>query len=227
MGKMEILNVLNVLIHRREPGSVYFNNCQEFILTMLLAAKSDGLVFDMGGDDKANNRLEKSNRCVFLASPDGIRVQFSGLEPTRFFWGDEEAFWVPLPDRVVRMQRRNDYRNVLPLVNALKFKLTDDNGSIIGDWALHDLCVSGFGANVDGEPHVRIGDSIAHTIIWISDKKRLDCRSVVRHITQLDRHGRGRYRVGVDFMNLSQGKEVAIKPYINKIENERHKLLAK
>jgi c-di-GMP-binding flagellar brake protein YcgR len=227
LGKMEILTLLNDLAHRREPVSVYFNGGQDFILSMLLSAKPDGLVFDMGGDDKANARLEKSDQCVFLAEPDGIRVQFSAIEPKRFWWGDEEAFWVPLPERIVRMQRRDSYRNELPVVNTIKVKLSDENGANLGDWPLHNLSVGGLGANVVGEPHINIGDSIAHVVIWISEKKRLDCVGVVRHISVIDRQGKGRYRVGIEFKDLPHAMEVAIQRYIIKIEFERRKLLAK
>lgn len=227
LGKMEILNLLNDLAHRREPVSIYFNGGQDFILSILLSAKSDGLVFDMGGDEKANARFEHCDQCVFLATPDGIRVQFTAIDPKRFWWGDEEAFWVPLPDRIVRMQRRDSYRNELPVLNPTRVNLTDENGSTLGDWPLHDLSVGGFGANVIGEPHIMPGDYIAHIIIWISDRKRLDCPGIVRHISQIDRQGKGRYRVGVEFKDLPHVMEVAIQRYIIKIEYERRKLLAK
>ena len=227
MGKMEILSLLNDLAHRREPVSIYFNGGQDFILSILLSAKSDGVVFDMGGDEKANARLEHSDQCVFMAAPDGIRVQFTALEPKRFWWGDEEAFWVPLPDRIVRMQRRDSYRNVLPIVNTIKVKLTDEHSANFGDWPLHDLSVGGFGATVSGEPHMKNGDSIAHIVIWVSDRKRLDCVGMVRHISLIDRQGKGRYRVGIEFVNLPHQMEVAIQRYIIKIEYERRKLLAK
>lgn len=226
LEKMEILNLLNDLAHRREPVSVYFNGGQDFILSILLSAKPDGLVFDMGGDDKANARLENSEQCVFMATPDGIRVQFTGVDPKRFWWGDEEAFWVPLPERIVRMQRRDCYRNELPVVNTIRVQLSDEKGVNLGDWPLHDLSVGGLGATVAGEPHMKIGDSIAHIVIWISDKKRLDCIGIVRHISLIDRQGKGRYRVGIEFMNLPHAMEVAIQRYIIKIEYERRKLLA-
>ncbi len=227
LGKMEILNLLNDLAHRREPVSIYFNGGQDFILSILLSAKSDGLVFDMGGDEKANIRFEHSDQCVFLATPDGIRVQFTAIDPKRFWWGDEEAFWVPLPDRIVRMQRRDSYRNELPVVNPIRVQLTDKTGTSLGDWPLHDLSVGGFGANVNGEPHIKPGDFIAHVVIWISDRKRLDCAGIVRHVSLIDRQGKGRYRVGIEFVDLPHKMEVAIQRYIIKIEYERRKLLAK
>ena len=227
LGQMEILNILTDLIHRREPVTVYFNGGQDFILTILLAANSDGLVFDIGGEPRTNKLLSHANRCVFMAFPDGVRVQFSGVDPELFMWGDEDAFWVPLPDRVVRMQRRDNYRNVLPLINGLRANLSDEDGNAIADWPLHNLSVSGFGAVVDGEPHVRTNDTIAHVVIWLSDKKRLDCVGIIRHITLIDRHGKGRYRVGVQLIDVPHVLEVAIQRYIIKIEYERHKLLAK
>jgi c-di-GMP-binding flagellar brake protein YcgR len=227
LGKMEILNLLNDLAHRREPISVYFNAGQDFILTMLLSAKSDGVVFDMGGDKKANSLLEKSDQCVFMATPDGIRVQFSAFDPKRFWWGDEEAFWVPLPDRVIRMQRRDNYRNELPVVNALRVRLADENGISLGDWPLHDVSVGGLGATVGGEPQLKLGDTIAHIAIVISEKKKIDCVGIVRHITLIDRQGKGRYRIGIEFIKLPHAMEVALQRHIIKIEYERRKLLAK
>ena len=226
LGKMEILNLLNDLAHRREPISVYFNGGQDFILSILLSAKSDGLVFDMGGDDKANARLEHSDQCVFMATPDGIRVQFTAVDPKRFWWGDEEAFWVPLPERIVRMQRRDCYRNELPVVNTIRVQLNDEKGVNLGDWPLHDLSVGGLGATVSGEPHMKIGDNIAHIVIWISEKKRIDCVGIVRHISLIDRQGKGRYRVGIEFIKLPHAMEVVIQRYIIKIEYERRKLSA-
>ena len=227
LGKMEILNLLNDLANRREPVSVYFNGGHDFILSILLSAKSDGLVFDMGGDSKANARFENSDQCVFMAAPDGIRVQFTAIEPKRFWWGDEEAFWVPLPERIVRMQRRDSYRNELPVVNTIRVQLSDEANVKLGDWPLHDLSVGGLGASVGGEPHFNVGDRIEHVVIWISDKKRLDCAGIVRHISPIDRKAKGRYRVGIEFINLPHVMEVTIQRYIIKIEYERHKLSAK
>jgi c-di-GMP-binding flagellar brake protein YcgR len=227
LGRMEILNVLNELIHRRIPVTVYFNGGKDFILSLLLAARSDALVFDLGSDEKINRLLVKSPSCVFIAFPDGIRVQFSCVEPNRFEWDESDAFWVPLPDRVVRLQRRDNYRNIVPVVNALRVQLANEHGTTLGDWPLHNLSVGGVAATVSGEANFKLADVIAHVVIRISDKKKLDCVGIVRHITQVDRQGKGHSRVGIEFINLPHILEVAIQRYINKIEYERHKLLMK
>lgn len=225
LGRMEILNILNDLIHRREPVTVYFNGGNEFILSLLLEARAEALIFDLGGDERANKLLEKAASCTFLALPDGIRVQFSGIEPNRFLWGDKDAFWVPLPERIVRLQRRESYRNSLPVVNPLRVKLLMEEDSQLYDLALHDLSVGGFAATVYGETPLRSDDKIAQLEIQLSDKNTLICPGQIRHVTLVSRDGNGRYRIGVKFLNLPHVMEVAIQRFIIKTEYERRKLL--
>lgn len=225
LGRMEILNILNDLIHRREPVTVYFNGGRDFILTLLLEARAEALIFDLGGEEKRNLALERSANCVFIATPDGIRVQFSGADPQRFDWGETEAFWVPLPDRVVRMQRRETFRVIVPVVKALTAKLYDETSTPIGDWAVHDLSVGGVGMTINNAPKVKVGDRISHLVIPFSATKRVKCEGIIRHITQIDRQGGGRFRVGVEYLNLPHAMEVEVQRYIIKIEYERRKLL--
>jgi c-di-GMP-binding flagellar brake protein YcgR len=227
LSQVEILSVLNELAHRREPVSVYFNAGQHFILTVLLSARPDGLVFDLGGDEKANLILAKAQQCVFMGFPDGVKVQFTGLNPERFMWGDQEAFWVPIPERMVRLQRRDSYRILLPIVKAPHAKLVDDDAKIIGNWIMHDLSVAGFGIFTEGEPSFKIGDRIPQVTIDIAAKSPLFCPVIVRHITFIERTRLGKYQVGFSFVDLSHVMDIAIQKTILNIEYERHKLLGK
>jgi c-di-GMP-binding flagellar brake protein YcgR len=227
LGKMEILNILNDLAHRREPVTVYFNGGKDFILTILLAARPDALVFDLGGDARSNQALSRAPSCTMIAMPDGIRVQFTGQNPERFMWGEQEAFWVPLPERVVRLQRRDTYRNQLPISNPIKVKLFNEQETPLAEWNLHDLSVGGFGAMVDGHPMVNVGDTIAHARIKVDAKNTIDCACVVRHISLIDKSKNGRYKVGFSFEKLPHSMEVAVSRLIINIEYERHRLLKK
>ncbi|MBI3283821.1 MAG: flagellar brake protein [Burkholderiales bacterium] len=227
LGRMEILNALNDLILRREPVTVYFNGGRDFILTILLEARSDALVFDLGADKRANKILAHIPSCVFVAVPDGIRVQFTGQQPTRFTWGESDAFRVPLPDRIIRLQRRECYRNILPLMNNLQARFSDAADADIGTWPMHDLSVGGFAVTTTGMPPLKPGDLVPRIRIALSAKSKIDCIGSVRHVTQIEHHGQGRYRVGVAFSGLPHVLEVAIQRYIIKIEYERRKLLMK
>ena len=226
-GQVEILSVLNELSHRREPVSVYFNGGQNFILTVILSARPDGLVFDLGGDPKMNHQLEKVNSCVFMAFPDGIRVQFTGLDPQRFMWGEDEAFWVPIPERIIRLQRREFYRNLLPISQDIRAKLHNANGEMIANWRIHDLSVGGFGVVVEGEPPLRLGETIAQVWINLSPKVHVHCPVSVQHITFIERTKLGKFQIGFRFQNLSHAMDIAIQKTILQIEYERHRLLGK
>lgn len=227
LGQVEILSVLNDLAHRREPVSVYFNGGQHFILSLILSARPDGLVFDLGGDPKANALLEKAPQCVFMAFPDGIRVQFTGVNPQRFSWGEQDAFWVPIPSRIIRLQRRESYRNQLPIANPFRAKLSDLDGDLIANWPIHDLSVGGFGVMIDGEPKFKVGDTIHRVWITLSPKSNLHCPVVVRHITPIDQHKGIRYQIGFSFVDLPRAMDIAVQRTIINIEYERHRLLGK
>ncbi|MFZ6747048.1 flagellar brake protein [Undibacterium sp. JH2W] len=227
LGQREILGILNELAHRREPVTVYFNEGREFIVTLVLSARDDGLVFDIGGDARANKLLEKASSCVFLALPDGIRVQFTGLNPQRFSWGGQDAFWVPIPQRVVRMQRREYFRNQLPIVDPLKVRLYNEQGETLAYWPIHDLCVGGLSVQVSGPPEIRVQDRIAKLHIVLGIRNVVRCEGVVRHVTQIEKNKQGRHRIGVSFSNLPHEMDVAIQRHVNQLEYERRKLLPK
>jgi c-di-GMP-binding flagellar brake protein YcgR len=225
LGRMEILNVLNDLIHRRETVTVYFNGGREFVLTSLLEARPEALIFDLGGDAKTNQRLTSSQACVFVARPDGIRVQFSATRANRFSWGGSGAFWVPLPEQLVRMQRRESYRILLPVAKSIKVKLFAEDGLSLGQWPTRDLSVGGLGIMVCDGPSFEPGDTIAKLELTLPKLHLIECSAIVRHVSQaVDFHGTIRQRIGLSFADLPPGRGVSIQRYIVKVEHDRRNM---
>lgn len=224
LSRVEIKTLINELAHRREPVTVYFNGGSDFILTVFLAANDDGIVFDLGGDEASNRRLEKSASCVCLSLPDGIRIQFTGQKPQRFIWGDQAAFWVPLPERIIRLQRRESYRHILPITKAMNASLYDHEAKLLGKYVVHDLSVGGCGLSAVGQPELRIDQQIAQ-VSFALGQTLIHSPASVRHVTMVERRLNPLYRVGLRFINLSHKHEVAIQKYILLLEHERRKLL--
>lgn len=228
LGRMEILSVLNDLIHRRTPVTVHYNGGRDFFITTLLEARPEALIFDLGGDDKANDRLPLSPGSVFVAYLDGIRVQFSGAQARRFSWGGSDAFWVPLPERVVRVQRRESFRILLPVAQPLMVALYNGSDKLIGEWPTHDLSVGGLALTTLGQPHFKPMQPIARLVFQLPLAKRqaIDCPAMVRHVTPLsDRMGSARYRVGLSFSRLPLATAVAVQRCIIRIEHDRRNLV--
>jgi c-di-GMP-binding flagellar brake protein YcgR len=225
LGRMEILNVLNDLIQRREPVTVYFNNGQDFFLSTLLEARPEALIFDLGGNEKINLRLQNSPACTFVTQPDGIRVQFSGAQVNRFSWGGSDAFWVPLPEHLVRMQRRESYRILLPVANALKVKLFSQNRQSLGEWPIHDLSVGGLGATVNANLIFEPNQIIGQLEFTLPNQRSPECAGTVRHVTRAsDQRFEHRNRIGIAFSELPRQMEVSVQRYVIMVEHERRKL---
>lgn len=226
LGQMEILSVLHELIHRREPVTVYFNGGRDFMLTTLLEARPDVLIFDPSGDLKANKHLPNSPNCVFVARLNGIRVQFSTKKAQSFAWGGSDAFWAPMPERVVRLQRRESYRILLPAAQPLMVRCFTHEGLIIGDWPAHNISVSGLGFTVSRLPNLEPNQSIGRLRLALTKLRGIECGAIVRHVTPLgDKQAHPNYRVGVSFSDLPPAMGVVIQRYITKVEHERRKLV--
>lgn len=227
LGRMEILHTLNDLIHRREAVSVRFNAGNDFFQTTLLEARPEALIFDLGGDEKTNQRFGQSQTCVFVARPDGIRVQFAGGTPRRFSWGGSDAFWVSLPERVIRLQRRESYRILMPVARPRLVRLRTEAGGREFEWQLHDLSVGGFGAGFSGTPPFEPGQPLAELNLFLPEHGEVVCAGLLRHVTLLSESETGaRYRFGVRFVGLSRGMEVSIQRHIIDVEHERRALPA-
>ena len=225
LGRMEILSVLNELIYRREPLTVYFNGGRDFFQTTLLEARPDALVFDLSGDVDANRRLPANSSCVFVSRLNGIRVQFAGSQPQRFSWGGSDAFWVPLPERVVRVQRRESYRILLPVAKPLLARLSAGSGAALGEWPAHDISVGGLGMTATGAPALEEGQEIARVQLALPGPVFIDCAAQVRHVTPISERQDGtRYRVGLSFVDLPSAAAVAIQRFITKTEHQRRGL---
>lgn len=221
-GRMEILSLLHELILRREPVTVYFNGGRDFFQTTLLEARADALVFDLSGDPEINKRLPVSPTCIFVSNINGIRVQYACGQAERFSWGGSDAFWVPPPDRIVRVQRRESYRILLPVAKPLMVKLFSENNSVLGEWPAHDLSVGGLGFSTIGEPPLEADQQIARLRLPLQGQVAIQCAVQVRHVTPMGERQDGiRFRVGVSFIDLPPATGVAIQRFITKIEHQR------
>lgn len=227
-SRMEILSLLNDLIHRRETVSVNFNGGREFILTTLLEARPDALVFDVGSDHRANARLAQAKGSVFVARPEGVRVQFAGRQASRFSWGGSDAFRIPLPEKAVRMQRRESYRIPMPIANPLTLSFFAESNPERMILPIHDLSVGGMGLTVKGMNWAEAGQTLTQAHFRLPHREAVECAGIVRHLTQLSegRHGPS-LRLGFSFSDLPRAIEVAIQRYIIEIEHERRELLGR
>jgi len=228
-GRMEIFNCLNDLIRHRENVTVYFNQGKDFILTALLEASSEHLLFDPGSDESSNRRLERAKGCVMTAVHQGIRTQFSTTwTPQRYLWGDDEVFRIPLPTRIIRLQRREAYRVALAVNKPVMTKLYGEDGLLRCELPIHDLSVDGIGLNaVEGKAPLAAGDRF-EVSFSVQTGRSVRCHAQVRHVTSMGKvAGHVNLRIGLCFLDLAQSIGARVQRYILQVEHQRAALVKK
>ncbi len=225
LGAQPIIATLGQFIYKSIPVTVLFNNGNDFILTTLLEARTESLVFDLGGDLQANKRLLQAASCTFVTSVNGIRVQFSTSGGVKeVWWGDANAFAVKLPTRVVRLQRREAYRIVMPVVKSVSVRLQISQDGVRRDELsnIHDLSVSGLGMTFPHRTRREQGQAIERVTFTLPERHEIDCGGMICHVTELSEgSGSHSYREGVVFRNLPRSMEIAIQRYIISLEHIR------
>ena len=227
-GHTEVVFALNGLIHRGELVTVSFNQGADLILTTLLSVNRDNhtLVFDWGGSEENNRKLLKSGRNIFVAKPDGIKVQFVTSRVVEATFGGHKALVTDLPQRIVRLQRRESFRVLTPLGARLACRIIVEEKAAPLLIPVHDLGIDGVGLSLpDSIPAFEPGTRLAGLRIDLSDAGEISCSAQVRHVTVMDARGSGPViRAGLRFDSLPHEMQARIQRYIVAIERARRSM---
>ena len=203
---------------------------QEIFLTSILhvSVEDSRLVFDCSGSALVNRHYLQSARSVFMGRPDGIHIQFSVGEVAELIYAGAQAFSSALPERVLRLQRRESFRIETPKVRPLVFFGHLPDGSLL-HLPVHDLSIGGLGliAPIDLPllPERGMVLSRCHCVLH-SEDRQVFFNASVRHVTNVEgRNGQRHWRIGLQFADLSASDEIVLQRYIVQMERGRHELL--
>lgn len=227
-GKTAVQFMLLGFVRERDAFNVQFGPEHEQFPTRLLGILADKgqLVFDCSGSPDLNRRLRESEQSLFIGRPGGIQVQFSVGPAIDVHFEGARAFAVPLPKRLMRLQRRENFRIETPRVQPLQFFGRLPEGTQL-NLSAHDISVSGLGLAAATLPDELLSgvrmDKCRITLP--EDSGPLFAVTSVRHITeQASRSGQRHWRIGLVFDDLPVADQNRIQRYIVRIEHERHEL---
>ncbi len=114
--RLEILGLMRALVERRALVTVVYSGGSLFFVSAVLAVlpERDELIVDRGPDDETNDRVLASPRLTLATLLDNIRVQFHAYSVTETIFEGRPALRLPLPEAVMRLQRREFYRLRVP-----------------------------------------------------------------------------------------------------------------
>lgn len=222
----EIVFVLRSVMNKGLMLTAYFNEGNDFLLTTLLALDDDEIVFECGASDEMNRKALTADKLIFVTSLDKVKVQFSTSGIVSGEHMGRPALRAALPRAVLRLQRREYYRLVAPVLHPLRCEIPipmpDETMRKV---ALQVIDISGGGIAL-----MAPASDIPFDVDMEFDGCRLDLpeigtvRSRLRVRNRFDitlRNGVHAKRCGCQFIGLQRQMQAMVERYIMRVERER------
>lgn len=225
----EVAAVLRSLIERRALVSAYFNQGRSFLLTSLLSVETDAgeLVLDCGREEESYRQALLAEHLILTAMVDKVKVQFTLPKVTATRFASRPAFRAALPDKVLRLQRREYFRLSTPIAKPVKFVTAlkrPDGSTLVVEASLIDI--SGGGVGLMATPSLGAllprGAALNDCKMTLPDEGLLVANLCVRDKFDVTTKGGSHYvRVGCEFVALPGARMSMVQRYITRVERER------
>lgn len=230
---VEVGFILRSLANRADFITVYFNNGRDLLLTRVLHVdqKKREFIFDLSGHQPSNDALQKTEKAIFVALPDGVKVQFATGHVRLVDFEEKPAFIAPFPPDVIKLQRREFFRLNTPISNPYYCRLNLPQTGDQIQLEIHDVSLGGLGmwlpkslnAKVD---KIDMGLTIEQAMFDFGAGGVMRADIEVRNCRPIEnRQGQTQYIVGVRFINLTRSQEANLQRLITQLERERKALL--
>ncbi len=115
----EIEFILQNIIKSGSLIALYASETNDFILSTLLGVDASGLWVGKSKDEHKNECILKSHKMIFVSSHAQVKVQFVSGQATLSVYQGQPAFFLPFPQSIYRLQRREYYRLTTPVSHPL------------------------------------------------------------------------------------------------------------
>jgi flagellar brake protein len=232
----EIIQILTDLAKHHEMLKLSFNDHRDSCLTNVISidAHNNFVYLDIGIDEAFNHRLMTSHHVVF-SKDDGIRIRWTSTHISLATLKDGKAIKIAIPQRLMRLQRREFFRLATPIVNPVPcvIPICDDTNPDTDrkiELTLIDVSLGGIAAFAT-EPLdelLVIGANFDNCKISFPEVGETSLTLQVRNITPITlKDGVVKHRVGLQFISPSRGNEGLINRYTHDLERQAMALASK
>lgn len=224
-GTTDILFYLRGIKGRKANLSVYAGRSNESFLTAVLDIDETrcAVVLDAPRDEKQVDKALRSSPLVFLTSLEKVKVQFMVPRCSAVQFDGGTALEIPLPTRMLRLQRRDYYRLIVPSSPRLRCLIpTGDSNARMIEATIVDI--SGGGLAVVAPPsslNLSVDSLIDQCQITLPEIGTLIATLQVRNMFRVTAPGGSELRAGCRFVDLSAAADALIQRYIMHVEKER------
>ncbi|MDD5176127.1 MAG: flagellar brake protein [Sterolibacterium sp.] len=158
-SRVQIMAFLRAMMNTNETVTIYFNDGNDFIITSIsVVAEEQNVIVMQAGPNKGTNRQAMlSDKLVCISRLDKIKIQFvlRGVKMAQV--KGRESFVAEIPERVLRLQRRENFRLTVPIRQPVKCVIPlppPGDQTEAQPEAQTGSQVDGQGAQVEGQPEV-------------------------------------------------------------------------
>jgi flagellar brake protein len=228
-ARVEIVSLLRSLGEHGVLTTVYFDRNSGFAVTALLAVNPEfeEVVFDTPSDGLALKRILDADELVFVAFVDAIKLQFTARRAEQTLHEGKPAIRVRLPDRALRLQRRDFFRVRTP-VGRPAFCLVPypEDGKQYERLKLLDISIGGMAlVSYPERFDLPEGHLIDDCYLDLPGVGSVAVSMKVRHVVCMQRDEKAR-RCGCEFVNMAPQARMMLQRYVNKLDAEQRKAAA-
>jgi flagellar brake protein len=223
---LEIGVQLRNLVNRGDFLTVQYQGGQLVTRLLDVDVGARTFVFDWGALPDQNAGMLAAPRCVFLASPEGVRVEFATAPPRETRYENLPAFEAAFPEVLYCVQRREYFRVDAPVLDPYVCRGTLPDGESFL-FEVHNLSLGGLGLRTADErvAALEVGVTLPDVELNLNGhgKLSLDLQLVSHRATEVP-NGTRRYQLGFRFMSLPGSAENTLQRLITQLEMKRRQL---
>ena len=184
------------------------------------------ITFDRSPDAEQNRRALRADKLSFETTLDKIRILFKTESLQECTYDNGPALRAPIPESLIRLQRREYYRMATPVSNPVRvtIPLPIEHGGGSASFPIADISVGGI-ALLDNK--LVLGNTIGHNYtncrLDLPDIGIVNTTLQVRNSIDLTLlNSKTNRRLGCQFMDMSRGAMAGVQRYITFLERERN-----
>lgn len=230
-SKREVQSILNGIAQDGMQAALYYDDGNDFILTTILKVNEQGVWLDVSSMAASNQRILRSNKIVFISSHNLVKVQFVASRIENALLENRAAFYLPLPDSLLRIQRREYFRLTTPASSPLRCIIPvappadlDEPATPMLKREVTIMDISGGGVALVCEAHdteLQPGEVYADCKIRLPGIGTISATIKVKNSFEVTlRNGRVSKRAGCEFTRLSGEAATLLQRYVAHLQSE-------
>ena len=229
-SRREVISLLRSISQHNQMINMLANQGAVAIVTSVLEVddNTDEVIIDCAQHERVNEQLLASDNISFETALEHVRILFFANRVTECTYDGAPALKIMLPTWLIRVQRRECYRVLTPLINPVSCTITIPGASST-EPCTHTMVlqnVSGSGIALIDEFSIlddTIGRVYHNCRIDLPGGSLVVASLELRNAHQIElANGKTVRRLGCLFVDMPQAMMAAIQRYISRLEREQN-----